>query len=138
MNARDSLEKNKLRDRISEISTLALFTAAAAGISLLVMDILVFPVALFSVKLTGAFTLLMKILTILLIASAIIIPMVKKIRLFRKEGLGYKEIFQALSIAPLRQFSIFFFFLLLSAALLTFLIIILYYNYYLVYKIGSS
>jgi hypothetical protein len=131
-------EKMKLRDRFKEISTLAIFTLAVAVISVVMMNLLIYPITIFAVKNKNAFNFIVKDLSIFGIAAILMIFLGLKIHRLRKEGLAVRDIVIYLARKPLYYISIFFFFIVTSAVLIFLLYILLSNNYYLLYKLTNN
>jgi hypothetical protein len=131
-------EKRRLRDRFREIATLAGFTIAVAVVSLILMNLLVFPVTIFAVNHTSAFNFIVKDLSIFGIFALLIFLIGLKIYRLRKEGVPVAEILRYLVKRPFYYLSIFFFFLITSSVLIFILYVMLSNNFYLLYKLTNN
>ncbi|MBN1498243.1 MAG: hypothetical protein JXA07_15830 [Spirochaetes bacterium] len=131
-------EKRRLRDRFRDLVTLAAFTLAVAAVSVLIMNLLVYPVTLFAVRNKETFNFIVRDLSLFGLLAIILIAVGLKIRHLKKEGLPEKEIAGYLFRKPFYYLSIFFFFIVISAALLFLLYLLFSNNYYLLYKLTSS
>lgn len=131
-------EKRRLRDRFKEISTLAAFTLAVAIISLVIMNLLIYPVTVFAVNHTGAFNFIVKDLSIFAIIALLLFFVGLRIYRLRKEGLPASEIARYLVKKPFYYIAIFFFFILTSSVLGFLLYLLLSNNYYLLYRLTNG
>ena len=138
MNNENLFEKRRLRDRFREIATLAGFTLAVAVISIVIMNLLIFPVTVFAVNHTGAFNFIVKDLSIFLIIALLAFLVGIRIYRLRKEGLPAADIARYLLRKPFYYIAIFFFFIVTSSALIFILYLLLSNNYYLLYKLTNS
>ena len=131
-------EKTRLRDRFKDISTLAAFTLAVALISLVIMNILIYPLTIFAVKKKELFNYIITDLSLFAILIALIAMLSLKVYRLKKDGLDIKSILAYLVRRPFYYLSLFFFFALISSGIIFFLYVILSYNYYLLYKISMK
>lgn len=138
MNNEILYEKRRLRDRFREISTLAAFTLAVAVISLVIMNLLIYPVTVFAVNHTGAFNFIVKDLSIFAIIALLLFLFGLRIYRLRKEGIPASEIARYLVRKPFYYIAIFFFFILTSSALVFLLYLLLSNNYYLLYRLSNG
>ncbi|OHD67838.1 MAG: hypothetical protein A2W19_01455 [Spirochaetes bacterium RBG_16_49_21] len=137
MNSENPFEKNRLRDRFKEMFILAAFTAAIAIISLLVMNLLTFPVTVFAVRHKIAFNFIFKFL----VSAGIIILLVSLVLLtvfrLRKGGLSAKETARYMLRKPFYYLALFFAFVAVSAMVIVLLYVMLSNNYYFLYKLTN-
>lgn len=131
----NTYEKTRLKDKLKEVFTLFTFIAISLIASLIVMDILIFPVALFSINNKILFNYLIKHITWIAILALLIYLIARRIYLCRKNGMAYSEIIKSLIAKPLKALIIILTFLII-VSLLTYLVYFLMSsNYYLLYKI---
>ena len=134
-----NLYKNKpIKERIKEIFTLAVFTLVVAFISIVTMDILVYPISLVALKNKDFFNFLIGDLLFILIILFIIFLVAKKIYWLNKNGLSNREITRFLLFKPLYYLSTFFIILMASMFVIFFLFILLDKNQYLIYKLTGN
>lgn len=131
-------EKRRLRDRFRDISTLAAFTLAVAVISLVIMNLLIYPVTVFAVNHTSAFNFIVRDLTIFTIIALLLFLVGLRVYRLRKEGIPASEIARYLVKKPFYYLAIFFFFILISSVLLLLLYLLLSNNYYLLYRLTNG
>ncbi len=128
-------EKTGLKNRIKESGVLFLFIFLSLIASLIIMNLLIYPLVLFSIKNNGIFTYIVKNLFWLIIIASILYILVKRIIIYKKNELANIQIIKNIFIKPLS----FLFFLLLLLVSIFVLIIVIYFilqkNYYLIYKI---
>ena len=91
-------EKMKLRDRLKEISTLALFTLAVAVISVVIMNLLIYPVTIFAINHKNAFNFIVKDLSIFVLVALFVAFLGIRIHRLSKEGLAAREDVLALHV----------------------------------------
>ncbi len=137
MNHASPFEKSSFKERIKEISTLAAFTIAIAVISIVIMNLLAYPVAAFAVKQKAAFNFIFKyFVTIGIVALFAGLISITVLRL-KKGGLASKDIVRYIVRRCFYSISMFFIVIAASAGV----IILLYYlfsnDYYLLYKIAK-
>lgn len=131
-------EKGRLRDRFRDLATLAGFTVAVAIISLVAMDLIIYPATLFAVRRPGTFTAIFSsVLAATVIALLVAVP-VRRIIRFRRDELPWPLIARYLLRRPLHYLALFCFFLLISTVIITILYLLLSNNYYLLYRITSG
>lgn len=131
-------EKAKLRNRFKEISTLAGFTLAVAVISLVIMNLLIYPLTVFAVEKKDLFNFMITDLSLIAVIIAVIALLALKIYRLRKDGFDIKSIFIYMVRRPFYYLSLFFFFAVISSGIIFFLYIMLSKNYYLLYKISAK
>jgi len=137
MNHDSPFEKSTLRERIKEISTLAAFTIAIAAVSIIIMNLLAYPVAIFAVKQKNAFNFIFKyFFAIGIIALFSYLVSVTVYRL-KKGGLSGREIALYILKKYFHSISMFFLIVAASAAVIALLYILFSNNYYLLYKIAK-
>lgn len=134
---RNGYEGTGFKEKLKEFSVLITFIFIAAFLSLVTMNILVFPVSLFAVKSSSFFTLSVKILIISSVASYIVFRFIRRIRISRSEGIPVIKAFlsslagksKTLLLSILILISLFIFFLILFFAIR--------YNYIILYELSQ-
>jgi hypothetical protein len=128
-------EKSGLSNRIKESGSILLFIFIALIASLIVMNILILPIALFSINHKAIFTTIVKGLLAIIVIASIGWVLVKKIIFYRKNELPNYQIIKNIILRPL-SFLLFLFLLLVIILILVILInFLLQKNYYLLYSI---
>jgi hypothetical protein len=131
----NTYEKTRLKDKVKDILTLFIFIAISLIASLIVMDILIFPLALFSINNKIQFNHFIKHVTWITILVLLTYLIVRRIYLFRKNGMAYNEIIKNLIAKPLKVFITIFAFLIIVSLLIYLVYFLMSSNYYLLYKI---
>ena len=135
MNTNNIYEKSGLVNRVKESGSIFLFIFIALIASLVIMNLLIFPIALFSINHNILFTAIVKVLFIIFITGSIGYLLIKKIIFYKKNDLSNSTIIKNIILRPL-SFLLFLFFLLMIIFIIILLInFILQKNYYLLYKI---
>jgi hypothetical protein len=128
-------EKTGLLNRLKESAVLFLFIFLSLLASLIIMNLVIYPVALFSIKNDKIFTNIVKYLFWFIISISIIYVLVKRFIYYKKNDLANIQIIKKILLKPA---SFLLFLLLLLISILIFILIInfiLQKNYYLIYKI---
>jgi hypothetical protein len=137
MNHNSPFEKSRWKDRIKEISTLAAFTIAIGAVSIVVMNLIAYPVAVFAVKQKNAFNLIFKYLFAIGIIVLLAYLITATVYRLKKGGLSGKEITLYITRKYIYSISMFFLIIAASAAVIALLYILFSNNYYLLYKIAK-
>jgi hypothetical protein len=136
MNDENIYEKPRIKNRFRDLATLAGFTIAVAVLSVVVMDILVYPLAVAATRNTRAFTALIKYTIVILPVLAVIAVQARKIVIMRREGIPGKTIASLLAHKPLYHLAVFFIILTMTVIIACALYLLLSYNYYLLYRLS--
>lgn len=128
-------ERTGLLSRVKESARLVLFIFLALILSIIVMNLLIFPIALFSVNNKAAFTEIFKILFLCFILLSLIYITVKRIIFYKKNDFENQKIIKNIFLRPLSSIIFIFIVLLIIAVLIAAIYYILQNNYYLLYKI---
>lgn len=131
-------ENRKLRDRFNDLVTLAAFTLGVAVLSVIIMNLLIYPVTVFAVRNKETFNFIVRDLSLFGLLALVLLSVGLKVRRLKKEGLPEEEIARYMVRKPFHYLSIFFFFLFISSVLLLLLYLLFSNNYYLLYKITNS
>ena len=131
----NTYEKTRLKDKVKDILTLFIFIAISLIASLIVMDILIFPLALFSINNKIQFNYFIKHVTWITILALLTYLIIRRIYLFRKNGLAYNEIIKNLIAKPLKVLITILTFLIIDSLLIYLVYFLMSSNYYLLYKI---
>lgn len=135
MNNNSSFENRKFRDRMREMLTLFVFIILAAAASTVVMDVLIFPTALFAVTHRELYNVIIKIAFWAVLLGFSLFLIGRRVIGLRKDGWKYGEITRALLLKPLRVLSVIFVMLVLASAIVSLIYLLLSNNNYLLYKL---
>ncbi len=128
-------EKTGLLSRIKESFTLIIFIVFSLLISLLVMNLLIFPVAVFSINNKLIFSEIVKYLFFIILTVSIVFAFVRRIAFYKKSEMPNLQIVKLIILKPVS----FLLFILIILFILFLLIVIINFvlqnNYYLLYKI---
>jgi len=128
-------EKAGLLYRLKESGNLFIYMIASFLVSLIVMNILIFPIAIFAVEDQTAFTLIVKNLFWILFFCALGYLLVKKIIYYRKNEFPLSRITRNIILKPLSFIFFIILILIIIFSLIALINFILQKNYYLIYKI---
>ena len=128
-------EKAGLFNRLRESARLVLFIFLALILSIIVMNLLILPIALFSVNNKTIFTDIVKILFLVLVLISLIYLSVKKIIFYKKNDIENLKIIKYLFLRPLSSIIFVFIVLFIILILIAAIYYILQNNYYFLYKI---
>jgi len=131
----DSYEKTRLSDRLREFGVLSAFIAGSALCSALLMDLIVYPTALFAVKNKTIYTVIIKYLALSAMALWATSAVSWRVLRLRRDGFGLREIAARAARRFLRMAGWLLVSLGIAGALLTAIYFLLSYNYYLLYKL---
>ncbi|MBN1533497.1 MAG: hypothetical protein JXA20_12585 [Spirochaetes bacterium] len=136
MNNENLYEKSRIKDRFRDLATLAGFTVAVAILSVVVMDLLVYPLAVAATRNTEVFTALIKYTIVILPVLAVMGMQARRIVIMRREGIPGRTIAAILARRPLYHLAVFFIILLFTVLIAGALYLLLGYNYYLLYRLS--
>jgi hypothetical protein len=128
-------EKNSLTDRFKELGILIFFIALSLITSIIVMNITIFPIAVFAIKQKIFFTHLVVNLIWILVLAACLYYLIRRIIFYKKNGIGNLQIFKIILSKPLMFMLLFIVILLIIITLVLIIYFLLNNNYYLLYKI---
>lgn len=135
MNHGNTMEKARVKDRMRDIFTLFAFVVMSALASLVVMDILVLPVALFAVAKKSAFNFILGDLVWLFLIALLAFLLVRRIIALRKDGLSPGEIARHIVYRPFSALAIALMVIVATAVLIGVIYMLLNYNNYFIYKL---
>jgi hypothetical protein len=131
-------ERESIKDRIKELSSLSFLTVIIAVISIFLMNMIVFPLSYFAVNNVTAFNIILKNISLLMILSAILLILYGKYKSLRRMGMEYTSILFYFLKRPVHYITMTLF----TIILFSLLIVIIYYlfsaNYYLIYKLAGG
>lgn len=135
MKSMDAYEKSGFRSRLRETGMLSLIIIISFLISLIVMDIIIFPIAFLAVKNSLVFTYLFKCAFWVLISAVISYIIIKMIYQMRKDGFPASYIFKNIILKPLQSLVFILAVFLAGLMLILFLHLIYQNNYRLLNKL---
>ncbi len=131
-------ERETIKDRVKELSSLSLLTVIIAVISIFLMNMIVFPLSYFAVNNVTAFNVILKNISLLMILTAIILILYGKYKSLRRMGMELTSILFYFLKRPVHYITMTLF----TIILFSLLIVIIYYlfsaNYYLIYKLAGG
>ncbi len=131
----NSYEKTRFKDRVRELFTLVLFITASLIASVILMDILIFPLTLFAVDNKGMFNYFIKHAIWISLLLIMIYLIVRKIYELRKGGMHTAAIIRRMALRPFKALSVIGVFLIIVSLLVYIVYFLMSSNYYLLYKI---
>lgn len=135
MGNNNRIEKTRIWDRVNDLKVLFFFVIAAAVVSLGIMDLIIIPLSLFAVEHTALFTFIVRDVTWIAIGATLLILLVRRIYVLRKDELSIKEILSHLISKPVAVLSLFLLIIILSLILIYLIYLLLHYNSYFIYKL---
>ncbi len=137
-NKEETLESSAPSERIKELASLAFFTLIAAVSSVIIMDIIVFPITLFAVNNKNTYNFIFKYSFLTLVIVLIFYLILNKIYKMKKDGFPSSEIILYLVKKPFSYLGTVLALILISASLLAAVYFILNINYTFLSKIIGS
>ncbi len=131
-------EKSSLKERFRELAVLALFTAAIAGLCLIVMDIIILPLSIFAIKNSDTFTYIIQKATLLTIILTLLFFLIRRVIQLKKDGLSTGATIKYLLKRPFHYLGLFLIFIIISAIIILLLYMLLSYNDLLIHNITGS
>jgi hypothetical protein len=125
-------------DRIKNLIKLALFTLAGLLVSIIVIDLIVFPLAVFAVNNTPLFNEIFKKGFLAVLIFAVSWKVIRRSRELLKSGMPWPGTVLYLIKRPFHYSALFFGFIIISAVITGIIYFILSYNYYMIYKITNG
>ncbi|HSV97523.1 MAG TPA: hypothetical protein VLM75_11405 [Spirochaetota bacterium] len=137
MHGKTSFEKGRIVDRLRAVGTLCLFILASAFASAILMDIIVYPVALLAVRDRSVFNIIVAWSIWLGLAAALVYLFARRIHSLRRDGYTRGEIAKHMSLRPLKAAGALLSLLLVSTAVIAAIYVLFGYNYYFMYKLSN-
>lgn len=138
MNNSVNYEKRRYRDKTREILTLFIFTIGAGITSLVVMDLIILPLALFAIHKKEMFNYFIKDLMVVFIIIGALLLFARKIYGLVRDGYSIRETAKYLLSRPLGFLGSFLVIILLTALMILFLYLLLSFNNYQIYRFTNS
>jgi len=133
--AKNNYEQMRITERLKEFRTLYIFIILASLIALLLMNVLIFPIALFAAKKPLLFTSAVKWGTLALIVFYAVYRIIVKIREYTAGGYSLYALFKA-AVKKKAHSLLYVIIITIAAALLFFAVYLaMRYNYFLLYEI---
>jgi hypothetical protein len=130
-------ESKKLKDRLHEGYVLFLFIFLSAIASIIVMDILVLPIAIFAVTKKEAFLLLFGDFFWMFIGTLFVFLLIRRIIALKKDGIPAKNIMLHIITKPFRAIALLLVIIASGIGLIGILYLLMSYNSYFIYKLFS-
>jgi len=138
MNNNNSMYENEtFTSKLKGYFLLILYILSAALVTIVAIDILVFPITIFAVKKTTLFTSTVKALIKYGFLSYIILSITVNLIKNKKNGFNNREIVQVMILDPLKKVSMFLILLILTSAIIISLFNILSKNHMLLNSISG-
>ena len=130
-------EKSGLKSRLKDTLILSSIFIISFIISMIMMDIIIFPIALFAINDGKVFTVIFKYSFWLLIILVLLYMILRMIFQLKKDGFPARYIFKSIIFKPLLSFFFIIAVLLVCMILILFINILYQSNYHLIYKLLS-
>lgn len=131
-------ERGSVKDRIKELSSLGFLTVIVAALSVIIMNLIVFPLSYFAINHVDLFNIILKNFFFLFIITAIIMIFYGKIKTLKRMGIKSSSIIIYFLKRPIHYLSIALFFIFLSSILILTIYYLFSANYYLIYKLAGG
>lgn len=128
-------DAKKLKDRFREGYVLFLFIFLSAIASIIVMDILILPIAVFAVAKKETFLLLFGDFFWIVIAAFLLFLLIRRIIALSKDGIPARSIIAHIATRPLKALAAALLILISGAGLIGILYLCMSYNSYFIYKL---
>ena len=127
-----------LKDKIKEIAGIAILTVVASIVSIVISDLIIYPLTIFSMNNVDVFNSVFKFAVLFLLILFIAIKIYRSFKRLKNNNTSFGNIIAYFSIRPFHYITLFFALLIISSFLI-FLIYFLYsLNYYYLYKISGG
>jgi hypothetical protein len=131
-------ENRTLKDKIKEIAGIAILTVVASIVSIVISDLIIYPLTIFSMNNVDVFNSVFKFAVLFLLILFIAIKIYRSFKRLKNNNTSFGNIIAYFSIRPFHYITLFFALLIISSFLI-FLIYFLYsLNYYYLYKISGG
>lgn len=104
MNRNNPYERSGIKDRLSESVTLFAFIIISLLASLTLMDLIIFPIAIFSIKNESLFTNVVKYLFWIIITASFIFLIIRRAITLKKDELPTGQIIKRIIGKPVSTF----------------------------------
>lgn len=131
-------ESGKISYRSRELATLAIFTVLAAVLAILVMDLTVFPIALFAVSHTGLFISVIKYMLWILFVLILLYPFIRRIIHLKKNGVSTGTVIRYMVRRSGYFISVFFVFAVISFVIIGLLYVLMHNNHLLLHRLLAA
>jgi hypothetical protein len=132
------LDSKSFSSRVKDLVSITGFIIAAAIVSTLIMDIIVFPLTIFAINDVPSFNNLIRLLFTLLILFLLIYPFISISSRLKKEGHDRKYIAIYLIRRPFYNIGLFFLILALCALIIAVIYLLFSTNYYYLHRLSGG
>ncbi len=132
-----AFERKRIKDRLREVFILCGFIITAALITTVIMDLLVYPAVIFSIKNKAVFNYIVKDLFWIVILSAVLLIMAKRVYDLKKDGFSASAIMKHIGLRISGITASAFIIIIIACGVITVIYLLLNYNYYMLYKITN-
>lgn len=135
MTAPNPYEKSRFADRMKEIGILCLFITGSALLATFIMDLLVYPVAIFAVNNKTLYTFMVRNISLALLLLVISVFIIRRVVMLRREGYGTAGILSRIARRMVSATVWLFICMGITGTVIAVIYFLLSYNYYLLYKL---
>lgn len=128
-------EKNRIRDRLREHLVLSSFIVLSALASVILIDILVYPIALLALRQKKLFNAAVGYSFWIVVLLLVLIALARGVYRLRRDGFGARQILARIGVRSLSFLASVLAVLAVSAVVIGLIYIIMSNNYYLLYKL---
>ena len=132
------LDSKSFSSRVKDLVSISGFIIAAAVVSTLIMDLIVFPLTIFAIRDVPSFNNLIRLLFTLLILFLMIYPFISISSRLKKEGHDRKYIVKYLIRQPFYHIGLLLLFLALCALIIAAIYLLFSTNYYYLHRISGG
>jgi len=134
----NKLDSKSFSSRVKDLVSISGFIIAAAVVSTLIMDLIVFPLTIFAIRDVPSFNNLIRLLFTLLILFLMIYPFISISSRLKKEGHDRKYIVKYLIRQPFYHIGLLLLFLALCALIIAAIYLLFSTNYYYLHRISGG
>lgn len=132
------LESGTIKSKMKELISISLFTLIAVFLSLLLADLIFFPLAYYSVRNVDIFNILFKYSSMFLISLIMTTLLFLKIRFLHRDGKTVKSIIIYVFLRPFQYMGFFVFTLFMVALIIMVIYFLFSSNYYHLHRIAGG
>ncbi|MDY6932632.1 MAG: hypothetical protein SVZ03_00240 [Spirochaetota bacterium] len=133
----NSYERAGLRNRLKELSILFCFIITSALTSLMVMNLTIYPIAMFSIQHSVIYTYIINHLIWLIIIALLLYKFIKKLYMMKKYSAKLHHIIKDMLLKPMIFFATSLIILVLIITTVSIMYLLLQNNYYLLYRLTN-
>ena len=135
---KNHLESGTIKGKMKELISISLFTLIAVFLSVLLADLIFFPLAYYSVRNVDIFDILFKYSAIFFISAVMLILLFLKVRTLHRNGKTVKSIIAYVFLRPFQYMGFFIFTLLLISLIIMVIYFLFSSNYYHLHRIAGG